>query len=535
MTLPPNTADSGASNAAPSIVIDEAPLGLTDVWQIAHGKRTVTISSATSFIERLNAARDFLDRRLEASGAVYGVTTGFGDSCETDVGGSLTLELPRNLFRFHGCGVGEPFDIATTRAILVARLASLKTGYSGIRSDVLEALALFLNADIVPYMPSQGSVGASGDLTPLSYLAATLSGEREVYFKGTLISASEAWKHLERAPLVLRPKESLAIMNGTSAMTGLACLVTTRAQKLTRWASALTALASDALRGEPRHFDERLALAKPHPGQIQVSAWIRDDLAFDKRDLTPPQRIQDRYSIRCAPHVLGVLVDVLTETVRILEIELNSANDNPLVDPLTGDVLHGGNFYGGHVCAQMDALKTQLANLGDLLDRQLVLLCHPNTNQGLPANLVNVGQDERPCHHGFKAMQITTSALAAELGQLSMPASVFSRSTENHNQDKVSMGTIAARNAARAVDMAETLAAIHTLALCQAVDLRATHGIFGRGLEIHARVRSRVPSNTFDRRMDDDIAQVLELYRSSQLGLPDDGLPPLCIPTGRLT
>ena len=262
-------------------------------------------------------------------------------------------------------------------------------------------------------------------------------------------------------------------MNGTSVMTALGCLAFERALRLARWASALTAIACDAMRGNPAHFDARIFALKPHPGTQRAAAWIRADLARPGGASREPVRLQDRYSLRCAPHVIGVLLDALDFSRALLEIELNGVNDNPLVDPDTGDVLHGGNFYGGHVCFAIDGLKTAVANVADLLDRQLCLLCEPATSGGLPANLVAAAGPASVAHHGFKAMQITASALTAEALKLTMPASAFSRSTESHNQDKVSMGTIAARELpAGARARPRRWRPCTRSPLCQAVDLR---------------------------------------------------------------
>ncbi len=508
------------------VVVGRAEVTIEDVVSVARGAVSVRLCDDAAFVARHDAARRALLERLARDGVVYGVTTGFGDSCETDVRGELVSELPSNLYRFHGCGVGESFTREESGAILMARLASLAQGYSAVRLEVLRGLVRLLRSGALPVIPSQGSVGASGDLTPLSYVAAVLAGEREVYYGGEVREAAGVLAEIGLAPLRLEAKESLALMNGTSAMTGVACLSVARAERLARWAAALTAVASDVLGGEPRHFDARIFDAKPHPGQALVARWIREDIEYDRERARPVMRVQDRYSVRCAPHVLGVLVDALPEIRRFVETELNGANDNPLIDPDTGDVLHGGNFYGGHVCHAMDSLKTLVANVADLLDRQLVLLCHPNTNNGLPANLVGLRGPRAAAHHGFKAMQITTSALAAEAAKLTMPASVFSRSTENHNQDKVSMGTIAARDAARVLTLAETVAAIHTLALAQAVDLREGEGCHRRSRSLHAQVRAFVPQNLADRRMDGDIALVLDLHRSGRLdsGFAECGL-----------
>lgn len=469
-------------------------------------------------VKNLNTeGRHGLAAALARDGVVYGVTTGFGDSCETEVAGALVAELPANLFRFHGCGVGPHFGRDEGRAILVARLASLATGYSAVRESVLQGIVDFLRLDITPLIPSLGSVGASGDLTPLSYLAATLCGEREVMCEGSVLPARDALARFQLEALHLEPKESLALMNGTSAMTGLAALCIPRALALSRWAAALSASVSAVLRGQPKHFDPRLFAAKPHPGQMLAATWIRQDLEFARPRDTKTARVQDRYSIRCAPHVIGVLLDILPSVLGMVEIELNSASDNPLVDPETGDLLHGGNFYGGHICSAMDTLKTQVANLVDLLDRQLALLCNPTTNHGLPPNLVGVSGPRSPAHHGFKAMQITTSALAAEAAKLTMPASVFSRSTENHNQDKVSMGTIAARDCSTLLDLAETTAAICTLAVAQAVDLRAGKDCFERALALHGFVRQHSPFVAEDRALDADIAAILQHHRRAAL------------------
>ena len=260
-------------------------------------------------------------------------------------------------------------------------------------------------------------------------------------------------------------------MNGTAVMTALACEAYARAEYLTRLCSRLTALASRALQGNSYHFDERLFDLKPHPGQRQIAQWIREDLQAG----TPPRnssRLQDRYSIRCAPHVIGVLRDSLPWMRQFIETELNSTNDNPVIDAAESRVLHGGHFYGGHIAAVMDAMKTSVANLADLMDRQMALLVDEKFNHGLPPNLTGASADRLAINHGFKAVQIGVSAWTAEALKQTMPASVFSRSTECHNQDKVSMGTIAARDCLRVLELTEQVAAAHVLATVQAVELR---------------------------------------------------------------
>ena len=308
-------------------------------------------------------------------------------------------------------------------------------------------------------------------------------------------------------------------MNGTSVMAAQGALAWERALRLARLAAALSAVASEVSGGNPEHFDARIFAWKPHAGSVRAAAWMREDR--ERPEPLAPLRLQDRYSIRCAPHVIGALLDAADFAEQLLEVEINGVNDNPLVDPETGDVLHGGNFYGGHVALALDTLKAAVAGVADLLDRQLALLCDPATSGGLPENLV--GQDGRDAviHHGFKAMQISASALTAEALKLTMPASAFSRSTESHNQDKVSMGSIAARDALRVLELSETVAAIVTLAVCQAVDLREREGQQPgtRAGSLRDAVRKTVPQLTIDRRQDRDIAEVLALHREGALGL----------------
>ncbi len=509
----------------PTFNLGLEPLTIEQVIELAQGRARAVLDPDPKLRARVRAAAGHFNDKLGRGETIYGVSTGFGDSCENKVPPELAVEMPHNLVRFHGCGTGRYFGELESAAIVAVRVAALARGFSGAREVLLERLCELLNQRILPQIPEEGSVGASGDLTPLSYVAATVIGEREVYFRGQVMPAEKALAEAGLAPLRLAPKESLAMMNGTSAMTALGCLAFTRAKRLARLAGTLSAMASDVLKGEPAHFDARIFELKPHPGQALVAQWMREHLEYHPSHGRQATRIQDRYSVRCAPHIVGVLMDALPAIRKILEVEVNSANDNPLVDPENGDFLHGGNFYGGHVAFAMDGLKTAVANVADLLDRQLALLCSPTTNNGLPANLVARPGPDRVAHHGFKAMQITCSALTAESLKLTMPASVFSRSTECHNQDKVSMGTIAARDALRVLELVETVSAIHLLALCQAVDLRGVKECRPRTVEMHRAIRAFVPMNDADRRQDVDIQAVLQRYRADQLPIGEQGEP----------
>lgn len=416
----------------------------------------------------------FLEDCLESGQTIYGVTTGYGDSCTVEVPQNLLAELPLHLTRFHGCGLGAIFDEPAARAVILARLTSLAKGASGVSVRLLERLTWILNENIMPLIPEEGSVGASGDLTPLSYVSALLIGERDAIWQGRQIPAAEIYKALDMEPLKLRPKEGLAIMNGTAVMTGLACLAFGRADYLTRLTARLTSLSVLGIKGNPRHFHERIFSLKPHPGQAQIAAWIREDL--QQAGSLGETRLQDRYSLRCAPHVIGVLADFLPTLRQFIETELNSSNDNPLLDVDSKEVLHGGNFYGGHIAFAMDSLKVCVANLADLMDRQMALLVDPKFNNGLPRNLSGASGERAAINHGFKAVQIGVSSWTAEALKNSMPASVFSRSTEGHNQDKVSMGTIAARDCMRVLQLTEQVAAAMILASVQAVRIRLQAG-----------------------------------------------------------
>lgn len=505
------------TTATEAPVFGQGHLSIEQIVALAERRVDSRLDDDDEFRARIARGAQFLDTLLDKEGVIYGVTTGYGDSCVVAVPLEHVEALPQHLFTFHGCGLGKLLDPQATRAVLAARLRSLSHGVSGVRLELLERLHAFLEHDILPLIPEEGSVGASGDLTPLSYVAATLAGERDVLWRGERRSAADVHAELGWQPLVLRPKEALALMNGTAVMTGLACLAYVRADYLLKLATRITALNVIALQGNPEHFDERLFAAKPHPGQMQVAAWIRQDLAIDAP--TPPlHRLQDRYSLRCAPHVLGVLADSLGLLRQFIEIELNSANDNPIIDAEDERVLHGGHFYGGHIAFAMDSLKNLVGNVADLLDRQLALLVDTRYNHGLPSNLSGAPADRAMINHGFKAVQIGASAWTAEALKNTLPASVFSRSTECHNQDKVSMGTIAARDALRSLELTEQVAAATLLAAQQGVWLRCNEA-GSRPLPaplggMHEQLAKDFPPLIEDRALEGELRLCLERIRA---------------------
>lgn len=452
------------------ITFDKSHITVDDIIKISEGLVTVKLSQALEYLSFIQRGADYVLQIIADGKPVYGINTGFGDSCDVVIPSDLAFALSKHLYTYHGCGLGACFSKKQARAIIAVRITSLAKGYSGIRPELLNQLVAFLNHDITPMIPSEGSVGASGDLTPLSYLAASLCGERDVLYLDQKMDASAAIALCGLSPLVLQPKEALALMNGTSVMTALACEAYTRAVYLMQLAARITAMASYSLDGNAHHFDKFLFKLKPHTGQEQIAKWIREDLVIDSH--ANSGRIQDRYSVRCAPHIIGVLADALVWIKTNIENEINSVNDNPIIDAENHRVMHGGHFYGGHIAFSMDSLKNLIANLADMFDRQFALLVDSRYNNGLASNLSGSNDQNSAINHGLKALQISVSAWTAEALKLTMPASVFSRSTECHNQDKVSMGTIASRDCLRVLELTEQVAAAMLIAVNQGIQLR---------------------------------------------------------------
>ena len=521
-----------------SVVLDGTTLTLDDVAAIARDHASVRLSAAPAVRRTLRASLARRRALTASSVPLYGITTGFGDSVHRQISPVAAAALQEHLVRFLGNGTGPPTPRDVTRAVMAIRANSLARGHSGVRIELIERLIDLLNRDILPVIPEQGSVGASGDLVPLSYLAAAMVGERTVWHRNRLRPAADALRDEGLEPLSLEPKEGLALVNGTAFMTAFAALAARDARRLAVVVDACTALSTEVLGGIAGPFHPFIHdVAKPHPGQIASAGNIRAFLAgsrlarsyddvvdtvgsSDGRYREMPVQIQDKYSLRCAPHYTGVLWDTLEWVDRWLTTEVNSSNDNPLFDPDSGQVLSGGNFSGGHVALAMDALKTAVASVADLMDRQLELVVDEKFNQGLTANLIPrfpEGHPEQGLNHGFKGMQLACSSLTAEALSRCMPVSVFSRSTECHNQDKVSMGATAARQARDVVVLAEKVAAIHLLALCQAADLRGAEQL-GRGSrEVYEQVRSVAKPLGPDRPLDGDLAAVLDLIQGDEL------------------
>jgi histidine ammonia-lyase len=365
--------------------------------------------AASNRVDRSVALKN---RLIRTGRPIYGVTTGFGDSNTHQISPEKAAELQRNLITYHLVGSGPTAEPAIVRATMLIRANCLARGYSGVRGSVIRLLLDCLERDILPIIPERGSVGASGDLVPLCYLAALLTGQGDALAAGRVRPAAEALAASGLAPVTLEPKEALALINGTSFMSAFAAQAVHDAAELAYAADVCTALCSETLLGNRGHFDAMIHEQKPHPGQVRSAGHVRGLLRDSKLSrhheqvllanpelgersyLRLEQAIQDRYSIRCAPHVIGVLHDTLDWARTWVETEINSTNDNPLFDPGSEVVHNGGNFYGGHIGQAMDALKVAVASVGDLLDRQLALVVDEKFNNGLTANLIPVFGDD---------------------------------------------------------------------------------------------------------------------------------------------
>jgi histidine ammonia-lyase len=502
-----------------AVVIDGSNVSFDDIIAVARYGIPVQISKSNKFTNMMGKTQKILMDAMRKGIPVYGVTTGYGKSCGKRMPLDIALKNGINIFTFHGCGTGEPIGIEETRAAMLCRITCLARGYSGVSIALLQQMADFLNYGITPVVPCEGSVGASGDLTPMSYIGACLMGERDVIYRGETMPAAKAIKQAEIKPYKYLPKEPLAMVNGTTTMTGIAVIAVERAWRILSAAISATALSIHALKGNARHYHPVISEAKPFPGQAfvaaQITTLLKSKVSTQHLEADHLDSLQDPYSLRCAPQGAGGLYDSLDWIKKWVGIEANSSNDNPIFDPATGEVLMGGNFYGGHIAFAMDGLKAALASIADMCDRQIMLLVNPNLNRGLPGDLVRKSSKEKGLRHGFKAMSISSSALTAEALKATMPAASFSRSTESHNQDKVSMGTIAARDAERVCTLTERVVAIHLLAAAQACDIRNNAEARPALVNLMKSIRKVSAPVVDDRAMDKDIENVCEAIQYS--------------------
>ncbi len=503
-------------------------LTLAAVREVVYENRPVLLEAEAR--EAVVRARAVVEDLLDRDQVAYAVNTGVGKLSDVRISPADIRQLQVNLLRSHAVGVGEPLGEEVTRAMILLRANSLAKGFSGVRHDVIDTLCAMLNRSVHPIIPSQGSVGASGDLAPLAHLALVLIGEGEAYYKGKKVSGADAMRMADIQPLVLEAKEAISLINGTQAMLAVGLLATLQAEILTDSADVIGALSVDALRGTDVAFDERIQAARPHAGQFVAAHNLR--LMLEGSQIRESHRgcgkVQDAYSLRCIPQVHGAVRDTIVHCRNVFEVEMNSAVDNPLVfpaakkvgaprppmgAPVTGEILSGGNFHGEPVAFALDFLAVALTALSGISERRLERLVNPSLNEDLPPFLA----PGAGLNSGFMMAQVTAAALVNENKVLSHPASVDSITTSGNKEDYVSMGMTAANKLQRVVANTRNVLAIEALAVAQAIDFLAPLKSSRRGQAAHAAIRSVSPTIKEDRILSHDFVRVSDLIAGGAL------------------
>ena len=486
-------------------------LSLADLGAVAAG---APVEFSNSAVAVMRASRSVVDDAVARGDVIYGVNTGFGNFADVRIGAADLEALQKNLVRSHAAGVGPALPIFETRALMVLRANVLAKGFSGARVETAQLLVECLNRGIHPQVPEQGSVGASGDLAPLAHVALLLIGEGECEFEGRAMKAMAALRSAGLAPVTLGAKEGLALINGTQLMTGITGLALLEAETLTRTADVLAAMTVDALLGTDVAFDPRIHAARPHAGQGASARNLRRLLAGSELRESHRNcgRVQDAYSLRCAPQVHGAARDALAFVRRTIEIEMNSATDNPMVFSDSGELLSGGNFHGEPVAMAADFLAIAAAEIGGISERRIERLVNP-TLSGLPAFLTEDGG----LRSGFMMAHVTAAALASENKSLAHPASVDSITTSANKEDHVSMGPIAARQARAVVANVRRILAIEALAAAQAIEFHRPLKTSPSLEAVHAVIRLTIPKYDSDRIMGPEIEAMADLISGGNL------------------
>lgn len=489
-------------------ILQPGQLKLTDLRHLLT--ETTTLQLHVDAIAKIQAAEAVVRHIIEQDKVVYGINTGFGSLASTRIPTSELETLQRHLVLSHSVGVGDLLSDQIVRLILILKINSLARGYSGVRQQTIDALIRLLNANIYPCIPAQGSVGASGDLAPLAHLSALLLGIGEARHRGKIISAKEALAQIEISPLQFAPKEGLALLNGIQVSTALALIALLEAEDI--FISALTAgaMTTDAACGSDTPFDARIHAVRGHPTQILVATMLRTLLEESaiRRSHQACHKIQDPYSLRCQPQVLGACLAQLLFVSEALLVEANAVTDNPLVFPDDHAILSGGNFHAEPVALAADALAVSIAEVGALSERRTALLVDPHFS-GLPAFLVH----QPGINSGFMMAQVTAAALASENKSLAHPASVDSIPTSANQEDHVSMATFAARRLLQMTANTAGIVAIELLAACQGIDFLRPLQTSLRLEGIHQLIRSHVAFYDKDRFFAPDITTVKSLIQ----------------------
>jgi len=488
-------------------------LSLAQVLAVARGDEKVSLAAAAK--SRVAQSRKIVEAIIAAGRTVYGVNTGFGKLSDVRIEASQLRELQLNLVRSHSCGLGAPLSIGEARAMLLLRANVLALGYSGCRIEVIETLLAMLDRGVTPVIPERGSVGASGDLAHLAHLALCAIGEGEAFYQDQRIPSAEALRQTGIAPLQLEAKEGIALLNGTQAMAAVGSLALVRAERVTRLADVAGAMSLEALKGTPVAFDERIQAARPHPGQLEVAAHLREllrDSQIRESHLENDPRVQDAYSLRCMPQVHGAVRGALAHARAVLEIETGSATDNPLVFAETGDVFSGGNFHGAPLALGFDYAAIAMTDLISITERRIDRLVNPDANEDLPPFLTS----QPGAASGFMMMQIVAASLLNEARVLAHPASIDNVPTDGGKEDHVSMGMTAATKLRTIVELAEMTTAIELITAAEGLEYRAPLQS-GRGVrQAHEIIRRHVARLTSDRAMAGDIETIAGAIRDGE-------------------
>jgi histidine ammonia-lyase len=501
------------------IRIGDRPIDLSDIRAALAGPIEVELSRKS--IGLIKRSAETVARLLETGDAIYGVNTGFGKLAKTRIAAADLNALQINIVRSHSAGVGQPLGAGVTRLIMLLKLNALSQGASGISLAAMEALAALINKDVLPVIPGQGSVGASGDLAPLAHMSLVLIGEGEAMVKGNRVSGAAALANADVAPVELGPKEGLALLNGTQVSTALALAGLVAAERNAEAAVLAGAMSVDAVMGSDTPFDPRIHALRPHPGQMLAAGHYRRLLEGSEiraSHLEGDDRVQDPYSFRCQPQVMGACLDLLANAARTLTIEANAVSDNPLVFAEDGAVLSGGNFHAEPVAFAADIIAMAVAEMGSLSERRIAALIDSTISLLPPFLIRNPGLNS-----GFMIPQCTAAALMSENKQMSHPASVDSAPTSANQEDHVSMATHGAR---RLLAMNANLAriiAIELMASAEGVDFRRPLKSSGPLEEAHALVRSKAAKRDQDREFATDTEAVARLIETGQFArfVPD--------------
>ena len=505
-------------SVAPSVALTGNDLTFEQLHRVAFEGATVGL--APSAAEKMKASRAVVDQVVASGTVAYGINTGFGKLASVRISTEQVRNLQVNLVRSHCCGVGAPLGQAETRAMTLLRANALAKGLSGVRPVIVETLCAMLNAGVHPVIPSQGSVGASGDLAPLAHLAAVVIGEGRASYKGETLPGSEAMRRAAIHPVALEAKEGLSLLNGTQGMLALLSLALSEADILIDSADVAAALSLDALRGSPGAFDARIMHARAYTGAATTArnlAHLNEGSQIRESHRSPEKdpRVQDAYSVRCTPQVHGAVRDSLAQARETAAVELNSATDNPLVfvkEDGGGDIISGGNFHGQPLAMAADQVAVALATLGGISERRIEQMTNPLTSL-LPAFLT----PEPGLNSGFMIAQVTAAALTSENKALATPHSVDSISTSGNQEDYVSMGMSGARRLGRMLENLRHTIAIELLCACQGIDLLAPLKTGTLATSAYAVVRAKSPKVSQDRPLDVEIEAVSALLAEGAL------------------